>query len=405
MERLSSVENLLNGVQSLYERRLSSRADEAPNFNLFQILEVEGLEVSTHSAFLAHLLNPTEAHAQGDLFLRQFLLELGHEELASSGGWVVSKEVPFKGGRLDIVLQSAKARAIFVVENKIGTEDHPNQLLAYHKWLGMPRRKKAFEPRILLYLTPEGELAKNAPRNIYKPISYSGHITRWLRSCKVKPARVSESIEAYLLTIGNLTTQTLMKDELDDKIITLIKTPAARTAALRIARVGNFLKEEILRGIWDRGEAYLNKKIADEKLRYWSLDRSKGSPLESGYEIGIVAKGVDKERPHPRFAFYQYATPTLFRWEFGVYFTDEKISRLPEAKKLADVMDSSFSMPKKYGWEGYFRFTDDKKGIERTLEDEITKQTEVSEFFETGWQKFEGLEPHLRQLNNAVLRM
>src|SRR5437868_10938799 len=91
MERLSSVENLLNSVSSLYKRQLGSRADNAPNFNLFQILEVEGMEVSTHSAFLAHLLNPTETHGQGDLFLRQFLLELGHQELVSFGGWLTSK--------------------------------------------------------------------------------------------------------------------------------------------------------------------------------------------------------------------------------------------------------------------------------------------------------------------------
>ena len=409
MEKLSSIDNLLNSVSSLYERRLNSRADNAPNFNLFQILEVEGMEVSTHSAFLAHLLNPTEAHAQGDLFLRRFLLELGHQELASFDGWITSKEVPFKGGRLDIVLQSAKAGAIIVVENKIGTEDHPNQLIAYRKWLDTLSRKKAFKTRILLYLTPTGELAKNAPTTIYEPISYSGHIRQWLSSCNVKPAGVSESIKAYLLTIGNLTTQTLMKDDLDDKIIKLINTPTKRTAALRIARVGKFLKEEILRGIWDRGEAYLNKKLTAEKLTYWSLDRSEGSPLES-YEIGIVAKGVDKERPHPRFAFFQYATPTLFRWELVVKFDGwcgsyEKIKTLPDAKKLSQVMDGTFSMPKKRVWDGYLLFTDDKKGVERTLEEELAKEAGVSEFFETGWQKFQGLEPYLRRLNNAVHRM
>jgi hypothetical protein len=261
MKELDSVRKLLNGAGSLCEQRLHSQADNAPRFNLFRILGVEGKEVSAHSAFLAHLLNPTETHAQGDLFLRQFLLELEHEELASFDGWVVSKEVPFDGGRLDIVLQSAKAKAIIVVENKIGTEDHPSQLVSYRKWLDAPSRKRSFETRLLLYLTPIGDLAKNAPINIYKPISYSKHIKRWLSSCTVKPSRVSESIKTYLLTIENLTTQTLMKDDLDDKIIKLINTPTQHTAALRIARVGNFLKEQILRGIWDRGDAYIRKSL------------------------------------------------------------------------------------------------------------------------------------------------
>jgi hypothetical protein len=83
----------------------------------------------------------------------------------------------------------------------------------------------------------------------------------------------------------------------------------------------------------------------------------------------------------------------------------KNIEMLPEANKLAEVMDGSCSMPKKRGWDGYRLFTDDRKGIDRTLEEEIAKSADVSEFFETGWQTFQRLEPHLKRLNNAVLRM
>src|SRR5260370_30434163 len=99
MQSLKSVQKLLDRVGSLYELQSSSRADNAPNFNLFRILEVEGREVSTHSALLAHLLDPNETHAQGDFFLRRFLAILGCDELASFDGWIVSKELPFEGGR------------------------------------------------------------------------------------------------------------------------------------------------------------------------------------------------------------------------------------------------------------------------------------------------------------------
>ena len=67
-KELASAQKLLTSVCFLYEQQLGSRADQAPNFNLFEILELEGKEVSTHSAFLAHLLDPTETHAQGNLF-------------------------------------------------------------------------------------------------------------------------------------------------------------------------------------------------------------------------------------------------------------------------------------------------------------------------------------------------
>ncbi len=61
-------------------------------------------------------------------------------------------------------------------------------------------------------------------------------------------------------------------------------------------------------------------------------------------------------------------------------------------------------MPKKYGWNGYRLFNaEDKKGIERTLEEEMAKSTDVSDFFANGWQIFKRLEPSLRRLDGAIL--
>ena len=62
VKSLASVQRLLNRVASLCERRLHSQANDAPGFNLFRILGVEENEVATHSAFLAHLLDPNETH-------------------------------------------------------------------------------------------------------------------------------------------------------------------------------------------------------------------------------------------------------------------------------------------------------------------------------------------------------
>jgi PD-(D/E)XK nuclease superfamily len=166
MKQLDSVQKLLNSVALLCERRLHRQADIAPRFNLFRILGVEEKEVSTHSAFLAHLLNPSEGHAQGDLFLRQFLLEIGHEQLASFDGWIISKEVPIVGGRLDIVLQSAKASAIIVVENKIGTEDHATQLPAYRRWLDAASQKVLQDSAITLSHTNRRPGQKGPPKHL-----------------------------------------------------------------------------------------------------------------------------------------------------------------------------------------------------------------------------------------------
>jgi hypothetical protein len=414
MSSLQRAQHLFTTIVSLREKLLHSAAHTAPNFNLFEILGVGGKEVSTHSAFLAHLLDPRETHAQGDLFLRGFLTTIGYEKLASFDDWVVSKELPFDDGRLDIVLQSTSASAIIVIENKIDTQDDVNQLEAYNGWLNTPQRQRFFRVRLLFYLTPKGDPAKYARIQIYTPISYSNDVRRWLSSCDVKPSKVRESIESYLGTVRKLTTEKLMKedlDDLDDKILDLIKTPTDRAVALRIARIGNFLKQQTLQEFWDQGEVYLDRKLKDQKLTHWKLDRSEGAPLDqAGYGIDIIGKNIDPKRPHPRFSFFQWRSPKLFRWEWTVTFNTwigsaQKISNLPEAKKLAGVMDASCSMPKKHGWDGYRLFTDDSKGMERTLEQELTKGSQVSEFFEGGWKIFERLEPHLRRLNAAVGRM
>jgi hypothetical protein len=90
-----------------------------------------------------------------------------------------------------------------------------------------------------------------------------------------------------------------------------------------------------------------------------------------------------------------------FDWGCGEY---QKIRTLPEAQKLANVMDGSFSMTKKRGWDGYTLLTDDSKGIERILEEECSDGRYFGSFFEEGWKKFQGLEPYLRRLSYAVQR-
>ena len=202
-----------------------------------------------------------------------------------------------------------------------------------------------------------------------------------------------------------------MEDDIDQRVLKLITTPKNRSAALRIGRVRDLLLKDMLREFWDKGEAYLKKKRADEKLTYWSIYRTgDANPFQRFYAIRMVGKGVDKNKPHPEFLFVQYMDKNLFRWEWLVHFDEttskiEKIKALPEAQKLAEVMDETFSMPKKRGSDGYFLFTNDSKGIERTLEDEFAKEADVSEFFEAGWKRFQGLEPYLRRLTNAVLRI
>ena len=68
-DKIENIENLLNEVS----KRIQNKQQTAEDFNIFEILGVAHLEVSTHSAFIANLLNPKGSHSQGAKFLKEFL--------------------------------------------------------------------------------------------------------------------------------------------------------------------------------------------------------------------------------------------------------------------------------------------------------------------------------------------
>lgn len=415
MSTLLSVEakRLLAGAIQLRQSLLHTQGDEAPNFNLFRILGVDAREVSTHSAFLGHLLSPSATHAQGDLFLRAFLLQIVQLELPPADDWVTTRELAFSGGRLDIVLRSATAKVIIVIENKIDAQDSEGQLRAYRQWLDAPLRRRMYQTRRLLYLTPNGAKAKHAASIDYQAISYVQQIANWLSDCRdqIKPPGLKGAINSYLRTIVGMNAKASTNDDLDEKIMDLIHASEGKEtqiAALRIARVAKSLREELLKTFWTAGLVYLQKKCDETGLEQWLADPYGEGSYQEKRGIVLRARDVPKGKPHPLFSFNQHVGGALFRWEWGVKldaWTGKvgKVKALPEARKCTAMMEA-LMMPGRRGWEGYRVLTDDASGIDRTLEAELAKGTEISEYFEEGWKTFQQLEPHLRLLHRAILR-
>ena len=411
-EIYSEAFRLLETTAKLRRDLLHTQADEAPHFNLFRILGIDGQEVSTHSAFLGHLLSPNGSHAQGDLFLRTFIVEVARLTLPSVTDWVVALELPFDKGRLDIILRSVTAKAIIAVENKIGTQDSEGQLTKYREWLDRPLRRATYTMRTLLYLTPEGVEAKHAAGIKYKLVSYRFDIVNWLQKCLgiVKPPVLQNAILLYLKTLQSMNAKASAKDDLDDKILQLLSAPAkseTRIAALRIARVAGSLKETILKDFWTAGEEYLKRRCHEAGFDQWSIDQYGEGSYQEKRSIVLTMKAVPDSKPHPQFSFNQHVTSSLFRWEWGVKYdswigNNNKIKSLPEASKCTAELEEVHDMPAKHGWDGYSRYTNDSDGLDRILESELNKKAEISEYFEGGWKIFLALEPQLRKLNRAV---
>lgn len=71
--KLSNMKNIINQLKVIYEKHEELQKQTGDKFNIFSILNMERLEVRTHSAFLYELLNPRGSHNQGYDYLKLFI--------------------------------------------------------------------------------------------------------------------------------------------------------------------------------------------------------------------------------------------------------------------------------------------------------------------------------------------
>lgn len=191
-------------------------------FNIFSALGIENKEVR-HSALLAALLNPSGFHGMSDCFLKEFLHRIDFENFPSEDAIVRTEEVIRGGRRLDISIVSKDGKQKIVIENKIYTEDHDNQLSAYLRDL---ETKESYK---LIYLTlngdePTEDIGKQKGKIIC--LSYKNDILEMLENVSsasnMLPHPVLEIIRQYILTIKKITNQGVdrkMTDKLVEEIL------------------------------------------------------------------------------------------------------------------------------------------------------------------------------------------
>ena len=119
--------------------RLEELADP---FNIFEALGIVRQEIR-HSNFLAWLINPAQTHGLGDSFLKGFLLktsvtarELGIETISpiDVDVWDLSAtEVRREWRNIDITLLDESRKFVCVIENKVFSSEHSNQLRRYRE--------------------------------------------------------------------------------------------------------------------------------------------------------------------------------------------------------------------------------------------------------------------------------
>ncbi len=129
-------------------------------FNIFEAIGAVRQELR-HSDFLAFLLNPTENHGLGDIFLKKFLMRLLIETQASPLSAIEIDVANLQGAEvrrewrnIDILIHDPANRLVCAVENKVDTTEHSDQLRRYREIVGS---QFVGQRTIFVYLTPEGD--------------------------------------------------------------------------------------------------------------------------------------------------------------------------------------------------------------------------------------------------------
>lgn len=183
-EYRKATEEAANKLNALVEKLKEVEKAKEKHINVFAAAGMGTQEVK-HSYFLAWLLSPKKPHGLGNIVLKEFVLRLaeykadyvGDAEYKSNNeilalksdalnDFVNDREIVVetekvvlnKESRMDIFIESAATKTVLVIENKVFTGTHDDQLIRYEEELsGYHGWKKIF-----VYLTPNGDLPTNA---------------------------------------------------------------------------------------------------------------------------------------------------------------------------------------------------------------------------------------------------
>ncbi|OUL37172.1 hypothetical protein BV372_03695 [Nostoc sp. T09] len=172
---------------------LDNLESKLAQFNIFEAIGVVRQEIR-HSNFLAFLLNPSENHRLDDIFLKRFLKRvlLDTDEPTGANYSNISPvnidianlsdvEVRREWKNIDIFIHSPRNKLVCAIENKVGSKEHSQQLLRYRKII---EHEYSSYRKILIYLTPEGDLPYDKNWRVYKYSKVTEIIDSICTSCK-----------------------------------------------------------------------------------------------------------------------------------------------------------------------------------------------------------------------------
>lgn len=138
MPEKTEIQHLENFILNNAELELLEEITE--KFNIFTSLNIIGNEIR-HSTFLAWLMDPRESHGLGDYFLHSFLkratfhassVDVSTPSIFEIDNWSLDDaEIRREWNNIDILIISESHKFVCVIENKIFSAEHSQQLQRY----------------------------------------------------------------------------------------------------------------------------------------------------------------------------------------------------------------------------------------------------------------------------------
>ena len=172
---------MINEIEKL--REFCAKKQE---FNIFKVLKLENYEIR-HSNFLAWLLNPNSSHGIKNLFLKKFINKID-KKLSYDENDII--EIHREKDNIDILLLNDTKKYLLLIENKINSNQHDNQLKRYEE---ITSKKYGDYDKKYIYLKPEEN--EVIPEN-YLYISYKD-IVEIIKDIEVKNNEVNTLLKHF----------------------------------------------------------------------------------------------------------------------------------------------------------------------------------------------------------------
>jgi PD-(D/E)XK nuclease superfamily len=210
-------------------------------FNIFDALSLTHVEIR-HSNFLAFILDPAESHGQGQLFLKGLLMDLLKSAPAElrplspidlDGTDLRGVEVRREWKNIDLLITCKEPRFAVVIENKIGSHEHSNQLSRYQATM---RENYPDLPALYVYLTPDADEPSDES---WVPYSYADIHRVFERVRETYRNAIGDDILVFLDHYLNLLGTRFMNDEKVDELCRRIYKNHRQALDLIWERVGS----------------------------------------------------------------------------------------------------------------------------------------------------------------------